>query len=183
MLHKAIIPILGVIVVGAAVACGVVAVVKRRKYSQHTDDVSAPNEKIIEAIKLMIVHLSGSMAALSEVMEEGETQSANVVFTNISHAISNHGSEALKSWFDTFAGDRQHWNSILYKQKATEMFRLLIHCGVKKYEETKFVWDDLSALRYRRMTKVEKGQRFKVMAPCWYYDGLIFEQGFVKAEN
>ena len=154
-----------------------------RQKTESEPVLSSEDEKIIKEIKPMIKHLTGSMNALQGIIQGEDTDSADIVFINISQIIKAHGSEMLKSWFSSFAGDRNEWDTTLYKDKAKKMFQILEWCGVTKFDETKFEWNDISKLRYRRLSKIEAGQTFEVLAPCWYYDGLIFEQGIIRAVN
>lgn len=144
---------------------------------------SPEDETITKGIKPMIKHLNGSMNALQEIIEGEDTDSADIVFMNLSQIIEAHGNEMLKSWFSSFAGDRKHWDSSLYQEKAAKFFQIMVLCGIKRFDETKYKWDDISALRYRRLSKIDVGETFEVLTPCWYYDGLIFEQGLIRAKQ
>lgn len=151
--------------------------------SEQRSSPSTVDKRIIEEVKPMIKHLSGSMNALQGIVEGEDTETADVVFVNLSQIIESHGSDMLKSWFSSFSDDRKQWDLTLYKDKAAKMFQILIWCGIKRFDETKYKWDDISALRYRRLSKIDVGETFEVLTPCWYYDGLIFEQGFVRAKQ
>lgn len=133
-------------------------------------------------IKKMIKHLGGCMNTLTDLVEEGDVDEGNILFTNFEQIIIAHGSDELKKWFSTFTKDRKQWGCDLYKSKSSEMLELLKRCGVRKSTELKIRWDKFAQRHYRKLdSSIQDGQVCVVVAHCWIYENDVFEKGLVKS--
>lgn len=171
--------------VGGIAIAGIVYIIYR--YCKPGDIKGTKSEKLInvdnflvEQLSPKLKHFSGSMNALQDIITDTDIVFANVTFENISQIIDAHGSERVKEWFSVLSNDRNKWDKDLYKDRATEMLKLLRSCGISQSKERELQWNEEAAKRYRKLSKIEIGQQCKVVAPYWIYENNIFEKGLVE---
>ena len=172
----------GLIVIGVA-SCYVYQYMQRK--TNHKGDCykkdNATND-ISSELKQIVKYFSGAMNALRDVSIEPNLSLARVTFDNIQQIIDVRGTAEIKKWYYTFGKDRNSWGIILYKNKAKEIMNILIECGLHIQEEKDFVWENDSSKKYNRLSQIQPGQKCKIVAPYWIYNGEIFEKGLVKAK-
>jgi len=120
----------------------------------------------------------GVLWQVSKVGNEDETGS--MAFDNLDMVIASIDSPELKKEWKTFTNDRFKWDDSLYTDKASELLSVLEGAGVEICAESRIVWNDKSAIRYRKFLKVEEGDECEVLNPCAIYDGIVIEQGLVR---
>lgn len=138
------------------------------------------DNSLVEQLSPILKHFSGSMNALQDIITDADIVFANVTFENVCQIIDAHGNERVKQWFSVLSNDRNRWDKGLYKDRATEMLKLLKSCGISQSKERELQWNEEAAKRYRRLSKIETGQQCKVVAPYWIYENDIFEKGLVE---
>lgn len=141
-------------------------------------EYNPPIEKrFSEQLSSKLIYFSGSMNALSNLVEIFNIKNADLTFENIEQIIGLHGDEGDKK---SFVNDRSEWDERLYREKAHELLNLFRGYGIEQSKEKHVKWDAESAKRYRKTEKMEVGQECEVVAPYWIYEGDIFERGVVR---
>lgn len=130
----------------------------------------------------IIKYFTGNMNALRDISINPDLSLARVTFENIQQIMEVKGSDMLKEWYSGFVKDRNSWDVLLYKDKASALLNILEKCGINPHEEKEFVWDNDSATKYNRLVQIQPGQKCTVVAPYWIYNGEIYEKGLVKTK-
>ncbi|MDD6783813.1 MAG: hypothetical protein PUD79_04555 [Prevotellaceae bacterium] len=152
----------------------------RKKKVIQTSQTGTQNNSIVELFSLHIKHFSGTMNSLCDIINgSSELYIAEINFNNLEQIIAARNNEELKKWFSIFSKDRNTWDIVLYKDKATEIMNILLKCGIRSQNEKTITWSNQSIKKYYKPTSVQPGQECIVEAPYWTYNGEIFEKGLV----
>lgn len=158
-----------------------------RKKRKNSNDVEEQGliEKVgiddmVPQMKMMLKYFSGSLNALERIRDYPNPVEGNIIFKNLQQTIDIHGSVSLQTWFSQFDKDRDAWDTVTYSEKAKQLLSYLLRCGLKKRDEDNCVWNKQSELSYSILGKLEYGQSFEVIDPCWEFEGKVFEKGLVK---
>lgn len=149
-------------------------------------NLSAKTKCIIKVtlVSPYIKKFATSIGALLPIIKDGnEDGMGKLAFDNLDLIISAINSPELKKEWDSFSKDRLNWDDAIYKDKAASFIDVLKNAGVEIVYEHKILWNDKSALRYRKFSKVEKGDECEVLSPFALYNGTVIEQGIVKKIN
>lgn len=139
-----------------------------------------PKVNITGLFSLYLKHFSGTMNSLYDIINgSSELYIAKINFDNLEQTIAARNNEELKKWFSIFTKDRNTWDIVLYKDKAAEIMNILKECGIRDHNEKEITWSNESIKKYYKPTAVQSGQKCKVEAPYWIYNGEIFEKGLV----
>lgn len=152
----------------------------RRKKIVQTSQIGTQKVNITGLFSLYLKHFSGTMNSLYDIINgSSELYIAKINFDNLEQTIAARNNEELKKWFSIFTKDRNAWDIVLYKDKATEIMNILIECGIRAHNEKEITWSNESTKKYYKPTSVQLGQKCIVEAPYWIYNGEIFEKGLV----
>jgi hypothetical protein len=171
------------IVIGGLVVIGVTSYyvyhyMQKRKIDKSSNYKDITNN-ISSEFTLIVKCFSGNMNALRNISINADLSLAKITFDNIQKTVEVKGTEKIKKWYYVFGKDRNSWDEVLYKNKAKEVMKILIECGVHIQEEKDFVWENDFSKRYNKLSQIQSGQECKIVAPYWIYNGEIFEKGLV----
>lgn len=144
------------------------------------DKLRRKKVSIARLFSLYLKHFSGTMNSLYDIINgSSELYIAKINFDNLELTIAARNNEELKKWFSVFTKDRNTWDIVLYKDKATEIMNIFMECGISAHNEKEITWSNESIKKYYKPTPVQLGQKCIVEAPYWIYNGEIFEKGQV----
>ncbi len=156
---------------------------RRKKLVIKTSQLGTQNVNIAGLFSLYLKHFSGTMNSLYDIINgSSELYIAKINFDNLEQIIAARHNEELIKWFSVFTKDRNSWDIVLYKDKATEIMNILMECGIHSHNEKEISWSNESVKKYYKPTSVQLGQICIVEAPYWIYNEEIFEKGLVKAK-
>lgn len=168
--------VLGGILVGVIVGYGIAVLIQKKQRVEQ----GCLSEKTPQELDEKVSFFAGNMNALWDITRQTDLALAKVTFDNIQQVIEMKGNDAMKTWYSQVGNDRSNWDISVYRHKAKLLLDTLMKCGLQVCEETEIVWQEEAAKKYNKLSAVQNGQKCKVLAPYWMYNGCVFEKGLVQ---